>query len=79
MDKAKRIKEIIQKDLLASVVASKAEIEGEPGNPDALKLDVHDDGAWSVLDGDFEYVTLRENPLGSVKKVSELSFEVRPS
>lgn len=77
VDEEKRIKEIIQKELLELVVASKVEIKGYQECLDALGLDSHKDEVWSMLDGDFEFVQLRENPTRLMKIGVELPLEVR--
>lgn len=58
----RQIKEIIQKDLLASTTASEveAEVEGDSGNPGLFDLDDREDEFQSVPDGDFESVQLGE-------------------
>lgn len=66
VDEENRVKEIMQKDLLTSVVALEAKIKGDLWDPVALNLEAHKDEFRPVPDGNFEFAQLRDNPSKSV-------------
>ncbi|CAI8614033.1 unnamed protein product [Vicia faba] len=71
-EEAKRIKEIILKDIFVSSVEAKE----SPRNVNIFELDALEDKVKPLCDNEFEAIQLNDNPFRSIKIISKFPFEV---